>query len=252
MKKLLFACILYTIVFPTSAFTDEVKKRIEEPVEKAIAILQKTQKNEEDWRQLQEKLTSELELLQARVAALTKTREQQREHISHAKKRISTKEQQLADVLRIELEMDPFLNHLVDQLATLPEEGLPFLQKERKERIANLKLLLSDPDIPISEQYRKTMEALQIEAEYGITLETYQEMLANDDEKTLVNILRLGKLGLYYVTLDESHCGFYNIADNQWQPLSDDYIFPIQTAVAIASKRRPAEFIDMPLGRMVK
>ena len=96
------------------------------------------------------------------------------------------------------------------------------------------------------------MEALQIEAEYGITLETYQEMLENDDEKTLVNILRLGKLGLYYVTLDESRCGFYNVADNHWQLLSDDYIVSIQTAVAIASKRRPAKFIDMPLGRMVK
>ena len=65
MKKLLFLCIIYTIVLPTSGITDEVKQRIEEPVEKAISILQKTQEDEENWRQVQDKLTSEHKLLRA-------------------------------------------------------------------------------------------------------------------------------------------------------------------------------------------
>lgn len=250
--KHLFLCVLVTIVFPRFGYSDDVTLQIEQPVENAITILQTTQKNEENWRQLKEELTLQLEVLQAQVADLTRVRDSQIEEILTTQKRISAKEKQLADVLQIEQEMDPFLHRLVEELSLIPEEDLPFLQRERKDRIAKLRLILSDPAISMSERYRKTMEALQIEAEYGVTLETYQEMLDQEEEKILVNILRLGKLGLYYVTLDESSCGFYNVAENKWQRLADNYIYSLQTAVAIASRRRPAEIIEMPLGRVVR
>lgn len=252
MKKLLFLGLIHLFLFPHSGFTDEVGSKIEQPVEKAISIMQKTHKDEKEWRKLQVKLAAELESLQINVDQLRIIRNQNKDQLAHSQKRLSAKKQQLADILRIEQEMDPFLAQLAKRLAQLPEQDLPFLQTERRDRIAKLSKVLHDPDISVSEQYRKAMEALQIEAEFGVTIETYQETLERDQQKILVNILRLGRLGLYYVTLDESGCAFFNVADRHWQPLPDQYIYPLQTAVAIASKRRPAEFIDMPLGRMVQ
>lgn len=252
MKILHYLIIFCLFLYPVTVHSTEVQEKVEQPVEDAITLMQSTQTDEEDWRQLQEQLSTELELLESRVQQLTEFRDQQKVELAQTNNRIDIKKQQLADVLRIEQEMQPFLVQLTQRLTELPEEGLPFLLDERNTRMAKLEGILRDPEISISEQYRKAMEALLIETEFGITLETYQEKLTHDNESVLVNILRLGRLGLFYVSLDESSCGFYNIATKDWQILPDYYVHPLQTAIAIAAKQRPAEFIDMPLGKIVR
>jgi PHD/YefM family antitoxin component YafN of YafNO toxin-antitoxin module len=254
LKKILLLCFLQFLPSPViqSIIAGDVETQIKQPVRESITILQKTQKNEEEWRLMQERLTARLQSLQTAVEQLTATRDTLNDQITSSKKRIEAKNQQLADIMVIEQEIDPFLDQLIQQLKTLPEDNLPFLVEERKKRIAKLSTTLHDPNIDMSEKYRKVMETLQIEAEFGVTIETYQEMINSDDQQILVNILRLGRLGLYYVKLDESGCGFYNIVTGGWQELNNQYIHPLQTAIAIASKRQPAEFINIPLGKLVQ
>lgn len=252
LKILQLTYLLQIFLFLPTAFAGNVKTDIEKPVEEAISTLQQTQSNEEKWRQTQDKLLVELETLQLHVKQLTKNRDQLKSDITLSQQRIKTKQQKLADIRRIEQEMDPFLEQVSTRLQHIPERDLPFLQKERKTRFIRLNSILHDPDISISEKYRKTMEALQIEAEFGITIETYQAMVKHGNQTILANILRLGRLGLYYVTLDENGCGFFNIADNNWQQLPDSQIHSLQTGIDIAARRQPAEFLTIPLGRMVK
>lgn len=225
MKKVVLLCFCCICIHPYLASSSEVQEKIEKPVEQAISIMQNTQKEEENWRHLQEKLSAELELLEKRVNQLTTFRDNQKEQLAFTNERIRTKKQQLADVKRISEEMGPYISLLIEKLTVLPDSGLPFLHKERQERMAKLVEIRNDPEISVSEQYRKAMEALFIEAEFGVTIETYQEMLDFDNQKTLVNVLRLGRLGLYYITLDESRCGYYNIAEKRWQPLADSIFF---------------------------
>jgi hypothetical protein len=96
------------------------------------------------------------------------------------------------------------------------------------------------------------MEALLIEAEYGFTTEVYQEEIPVQGETILVNVFRLGRLNLFYLSLDRESCGFYNIAEKSWQPLSPVYLRDIRAAVEIATKRRTAELLTLPLGRIVR
>jgi len=252
LKILQLTHLLQIFLFLPVAFAGNVKTDIEKPVVEAISTLQKTQSSEENWRQTQEKLLIELETLQLHVEQLTKDRDQLKKKINLSQQRIKTKQQKLADIHRIEQEMDPFLQQVTARLQQIPKQDLPFLQKERTTRFTRLRSILQDPEVSISEKYRKTMEALQIEAEFGVTIETYQGMIKHGDQTILVNILRLGRLGLYYVTLDKSGCGFFNIAINDWQQLPGEQIHSLQTGIDIAARRQPAEFITMPLGRMVE
>ena len=41
---------------------------------------------------------------------------------------------------------------------------------ERRQRAANLKNLLDQPDVSVAEKYRRVMEAYQVETEYGHVL----------------------------------------------------------------------------------
>ncbi len=254
MKKIRFGsyAVLGAILLTLNAVqANEVKERIEQPVHQAIATRQATQQSEEKWHQERRNLENTLAALEIKVQHLTTSCNDLKQDVAAATKRIAAKQQQLADIQRIGTEMSSFLTGLVAQLKGLPGEGLPFLPDERRRRLTKLGKIMRDPKIEASEQYRKAMEALLVEAEYGLTIETYQQEIGVDGQAVLANIFRLGRLGLYYQTLDESGCGFFNVASRQWQPLTNGHNQAVRTAVAIAAKQRPAELITIPLGRVV-
>jgi hypothetical protein len=95
------------------------------------------------------------------------------------------------------------------------------------------------------------MEALLVETEYGTTIEVYQQTIPLSGEETLVNIFRLGRLRLFYQTLDKQECGFFNPAQKVWEPLGNTHLKTIQAAIDMGLKRKPVEILTLPIGRIV-
>jgi hypothetical protein len=86
--------------------------------------------------------------------------------------------------------------------------------------------------------------------EYGNTIEVYQETIVTKDREMLVDIFRLGRIALFFQTLDHKSCGFYNVASAAWQPLPPAYNRMIEAAMEIGAKRRQVELLTLPLGRI--
>ncbi len=243
------ALILWAGVFQAALL--EAEDRIEKPVKEAVDIRRENQKKEEAWRQEREKMLALLEKLRSEKKRLENRKDELNQVVQAAQKRLADKNEQLSDIENISNRIRPFLEELLEKLRNRINTDLAFLQEERHQRIASLESLLADPEAAASEKYRKVMEALLIEAEYGFTTEVYQETISVEDKKRLVNIFRLGRMSLFFLTLDREQCGFYNIAEQQWQTLSNLYLPDIQAAVDIATKRRTAEMLNLPLGRIV-
>jgi hypothetical protein len=110
--------------------------------------------------------------------------------------------------------------------------------------------LLADPGVTVSEKFRKTMEALMVEAEYGRTIEVYQETITMDSQPLLATIFRLGRIGLFYQTLDHSRSGMFDVATRTWIPLPPSFDNALEAAIDIGAKRQPVELLSLPLGRM--
>jgi hypothetical protein len=125
------------------------------------------------------------------------------------------------------------------------------LIEERTARLENLRETLDDPAVAMGEKFRKAMEALFIEAEYGNTVETYQEKIEIKGEEVLATVFRLGNMALFFETLDRESVGYFDLAENNWTPLSPEANREIRAAVEIASKVRPAEIVSLPLGRII-
>mgnify|MGYP001552270350 CR=1 FL=1 len=231
--------------------TTAVQKKIEQPVQKTLQIERKTQADAAAWRTEKQKKAIELEALEKEVKRLEALRDQNTAVNTALKEKVSGKQKQLKDIAEIENQISPFLTDLLARIKALKTRDLPFLTQERDKRIQALTSLSADPEIPVSEKFRKLMEALLIEAEYGQTIEVYQQTIPLDGENTLVNIFRLGRLRLFYQTLDRQACGFFNTAKKAWQPLPRVYLRTLQAAMAIGSKRKPVEILDLPIGRMV-
>lgn len=251
MFRLCPILIILLIFTALPAMGGETQQRIETPVENAIDTRQATQEAESQWRLDQEKLMARYEELEATKKRLIQQADELKEQVSTARSRIATKEKQLADIEQISEQIEPFVHDLVERLRAMVANSPPFLMKERKQRIERLISLSDDPEIPISEKYRKTMEALLVEAEYGFTIETYQETIDIDGQPRLVDIFRLGRINLFFQSLDRKKCGFFNVAENQWQLLPQKHNQPIRSAIDIAAKRKPIELLDLPVGKLV-
>ncbi len=248
---LIIACV--TTLFTVSAvWADAVSRHIEKPVENAITTRQSVQADEEQWRAEREKLMARFETLESEIAQLKDTQERLQQSTEATNQRIADKSGQLAAMKQIGTGIVPLIEDIVQALEVEIISDLPFLMEERRRRADRLKELVQDPDVTVSEKFRKAMEALMIEAEYGNTIEVYQADIPIEGKTTLVNVFRLGRMCLMFQTLDHRQCGRFNVATRSWDPLPRQFDGAIQTAIEIGSKRQPVELLNLPVGRMAR
>ncbi len=229
---------------------DSVTREIEAPVQKAIDTRQATQEAREQWDEEREQLTAVYDRLKAENNQLRAERERL---TSQAAKQAEVNRGLAAEKAGAEIiqaEMLPHLKAVLTRMDRLIETDAPFLGQERRTRLSKLSAILDDPGITVAEKYRKTMEALFIEAEYGNTVEVYQERIVLDGTEVLGNIFRLGRVSLFFLSLDRETSAVFNLALNGWSPLGHEASQAIAGAAAMAAKHRPMEVISLPIGRL--
>jgi len=163
------------------------------------------------------------------------------------KHEITAKEQQLKEIEVIKRQLFPFMLHMLEVLETFVELDKPFLANERQTRIAQLRKLMNRSDIALPEKYRRLMETFRIEAEYGQNIEAYEDTIERDGEKRTVEFLRIGRIGLYYLSLDGQEAGFWDLKKRQWTLLNKTFREPLKQAIRIAEKQAPPDLIKLPL-----
>ena len=235
---------------PGQAADRTVTDRVEKPVREAIDIRRETQRNQEQWRHEKQERIALYEGLQQEQTELNGRLEGLMQKKRALQDRIAAKTDQLARIQGISSRINPFLDDVMIRLAQFFANDTPFLKAERQRRMDNLVRLMAEPEVTISEKLRKIMEALMVEAEYGRTIEVYHDTVNIQGQATLVDIFRLGRVALFYQTLDAHTCGFYNVAEGVWQPLPGKYRDAVSAAMDMGAKRRPVEIVSLPVGRL--
>lgn len=162
---------------------------------------------------------------------------------------------QEAEIVRLDterLEIEQTRRHLVpmmldmrDVFTKFVDLDTPFLPDERKMRVEQLQKVMDRSDVPLAEKFRRLIEAYRVEAEYGYSIESYRGELVTDKTRT-VDFLRLGRVGLYYLTLDGKESGFYNPKIQNWQILTSEFNEPIKDGLLMARKQLPPNLVILP------
>ena len=102
-------------------------------------------------------------------------------------------------------------------------------------------------DVTASEKFRRVMEAYQIENDYGRTIEAYQggQSVAGADRE--VDYLRIGRVGLYYQTLDTQFSGAWDKNARDWVALGNEYRGQIRDGLRIARKQTAPDLLMLPV-----
>lgn len=111
----------------------------------------------------------------------------------------------------------PLMERMIDGLQQSIALDVPFLMEERTKRIADLEDIMERSDVTVAEKFRKVMEAYQIENDYGTSSEFYTESLTIDGATRSFNMLRIGRIGLYFQSDDTKVTGRWNNESRQWE-----------------------------------
>ena len=181
--------------------------------------------------------TQSLEAYNDQLDALVKSQQQELDSI----------DEQLANIETTQRDILPMMIKMIDVLEQFVALDVPFLPEERSQRIAQLKELMDRSDINRSEKYRRILEAYQVETEYGRTIEAYQGEIETDGEVRNVDFLRIGRVNLYYLSLDERDAGVWNHDEQRWQALDSSHNKTIAEGLKVARKQLPPNLLVLPV-----
>lgn len=153
-------------------------------------------------------------------------------------------EEQIQNIEVTQQGIMPLMERMLSTLDQFISLDTPFLLEERQERVANLRGLLLSSKVTISEKFRRVLEAFQIEIEYGRTIEAYR---GKDAQGNVVDFLRVGRVGLYALDLDESKVRIWNRSAAVWEELEDRYTSAIEKGIKIARKQSAPSLLDLKL-----
>ena len=182
-----------------------------------------------------------------RAESLTIYNGQLRRLIESQQKEIRSIKRQTEEIESIETGALPLMLEMTETLNQLIEGDIPFLTQERRDRVENLKRLIDRADVTAGEKYRRIMEAYLIEADYGRTIESYRGELDMGGTPRTVDFLRVGRIGLYYQTLDSEETGNWDKANRQWEVLEDEYRRSVRDGLRIARKQSPPTLLRLPV-----
>ena len=111
----------------------------------------------------------------------------------------------------------PLMTRMIDGIEQSVKLDVPFLMDERTERIETLHDIMERSDVSVAEKFRKVMEAYQIENDYGSSAEWYRQTLTLEDGTTRdYNVLRIGRIGLYFQSDDTRITGRWDNDARTW------------------------------------
>lgn len=224
--------------------------RLSDTVKKTVETHQQTQKKQEEWANEQAELTARLRAARAQVDFFEKKKSLEEKEVGALDNGIAELERRMVESVRLNESLLDTLDAVVARLSNFVDNDLPFLMEERQARIAGVKEALARPDYTGAEKLRRVLEALQVEANYGNVAEVYQENIVVNDEEIFAEMVRVGRISVYWLTPDGERVGEYSPAQDKWVELDHKYVHPINVTREMALRLRSIEVISLPLGRI--
>ena len=145
----------------------------------------------------------------------------------------------------LEPQVVPILKKMLASLEAFVKADLPFHVNERTDSIDRLKDLMVSPDAKTSDRFRNIMDIYASEIEYGNTYEAYKALVAVNGEETEVDMLRIGRVGLYYQTQDQKQTGMWDRTNKEWKVLDASYNRNVRKAIKVAAKTVAPELLSL-------
>jgi septal ring factor EnvC (AmiA/AmiB activator) len=240
------SCAAFGLTGPSHAST----ALLDTPLGEQEAAQREAARSQQQIEQLDDETRIALEQYREsmrQVDQLTTYNTQMERMVESQTREIASIERQINEIEITQRQILPLMRQMLDVLEQLVESDAPFLIDERKARIRDLNAMMQQAGTPLADKFRRLLEAYQIEMEYGHTIEAWRAELPRANGQKTVELLRIGRASLYYMTLDEQEAGVWDARANAWQTLPSNNIPMIKQGLRLARKELPPDLIRLPV-----
>lgn len=241
---------MFVLMMSASALTAIMADPLDEAIQAGV-------KNNADAVRSQDKidqLSDETRRMLAEYRQNTRETKTLREYNDHLVKLVESQnsektslQEQLREIDVTKREIVPLMLRMLETLEAFVDFDLPFLPEERHKRLDDLNELMVRADVSTAEKFRRVLEAYQVESDYGRTIEAYRADLKSGDVERPVDFLRLGRVALFYQSLDGSESGIWNQAKKAWEVLPGKYTKAVRDGLRIARKEAAPDLLTLPV-----
>ena len=223
---------------------------VRETVQGTVELDQRTQEERDAWASEQAELEARYRTAKANIAYLSDRIAGEEKAVAGLTESIEELERRMHEARLLQSSLQDTLDTVLVRFEEFVGSDLPFLTDERERRLDELRRELARPEVTGAEKLRRLLEALQIETEYGKSAEVEQQEITLDGEPIFVDVLRVGRVSLFWRTPDGDRAGTFDRGSWEWVELAPSYGRTIGNAIEMASRIRPVQLIDLPLGRV--
>lgn len=168
--------------------------------------------------------------------------------ITRQEEDISLLNEAIDDVEATGRQMLPLMVRMIESLELFVEADVPFHLNERRGRVATLYELMEAEDVSVAEKFRKVLEAYQIEIEYGHRIEAYEASVEHEGATLEVDMLRIGRVALYYQTADQSETRRWDRDAKAWVDVGGRDRNQVRYGLRVADQQVAPELLMLPVG----
>jgi len=226
-------------------------QEVEPAIEASRQAAEDTRQSQEQIDQIDSRIQQLLGDYRAylrQLEQLERYNESQRRQVAAQRNEIESLTEDINNIASLQRAVQPLMQDMVDALARMVEADLPFLVDERTARVARLENMMEDPASSPAQRYRMIIEAYQIEAEYGRTIEAYRSDVETEGRLYEdVDVLRIGRLVLIFKTDDDQVLKRYEPESGTWVDLDKSFLRDVKTAMRVAREQIPPDLLYIPV-----
>ncbi|HID44478.1 MAG TPA: DUF3450 domain-containing protein [Chromatiaceae bacterium] len=224
------------------------------PVDEALKLSVQGQrmakKSQQKIEQLDDntrKMLLEYRNLQARIQGLEAHNSQLEARVQQDNEKIALLQSELEQINVSRGEIAPMLQQMFTALEQLVDNDLPFQKPMRQQQLKELKGDLGDAGKPLNQHLDHLLQVYEKEYGYGNELVGWQAPLSDEPGSQTVNFLRLGRIALYYQSLDGSKSAWWDNHRKNWQMLDESATGLLAEAIRQANTKTAPAFVTLPI-----
>ena len=250
VKRILWTMAFSIFIGSGVSVAQTSPNEVHKKVSNTIATESKAQVKADDWNWEKDSVLNDIREKKLNIDWKKYKQEKYKIYIKGVKENIKLYEFKKDELQTLRKNLEPYLEQVVDKMAAFIEQDLPFWVEDRKKRVSNLRNSLNNYKYKMSEKMRQVFaEGLQLETEFGARIQPIKDItLKLNGIETQVTLMKIGRVNMYYMSINEKQIGMWDKKTKQWVALPDELIKNFKEAFDMALANRAPEIVELPLG----
>jgi len=221
---------------------------VKQTSERTVATDVETQKAVDAWAAEEKELFEKIDRTERALKRVVWERKKTAEYLETLQDKMAQLREKAEEMKRINAELLPILDQGLEKLSAQVESDLPFEKTRRLQQAADAGQILNDYDAGLLVKTRTLFDAVAREVDFGYSVDIEETEIDIDGRSTRVKVLRVGRVGLYAMSMDNEKAYIWDAGQNRYLPVEDG-VREIDQAVQMVERIRIIELTRLPMGR---